>query len=183
MRGPWKGAQLTETSSAPSAICSGAKLSSASARDDSSAVAIAIERKTRFMRREHPPPSPFEARPAEEAGLAPQGDGPRGLATRANIARVRACISVRQQREGPHRAALRDLVLELLARRVPPQSADPRKDRHVLPAVVGVGDRLRVDAGPGLELPQLFAVLEVERKKLAGLLAGEQQPAAGGERR
>src|SRR5438067_2429888 len=83
--------------------------------------------------------------------------------------------SIRQQCEGPHGAALRHPVLELLARRVPPQAADAGKDGHVLPAVVSERDRLGVDARAGLELPELFAVLDIERDEFAGLLAGEQE--------
>ena len=44
---------------------------------------------------------------------------------------------------------------------------------------MGVGDRLGVDAGPSLELPDLLAIVEIERDELAGLLAGEQKPTAG----
>src|SRR6266545_1927018 len=89
--------------------------------------------------------------------------------------------SVRQDREGPDRAALRHLVLELVARDVPIETADARQHRDVLLAVVAVGDGLRVDAGAGLELPDLLAVLDVERDEFAGLLAGEQEAAAGDE--
>src|SRR5215211_3705205 len=47
--------------------------------------------------------------------------------------------SFRHEGEGPHRSSLRH-VLELLARRVPPQAADARQNGDVLAAVVGVGD-------------------------------------------
>ena len=43
--------------------------------------------------------------------------------------------SIRHQREGPHRAALRHFVLELLARDVPVQPADAGQHRDVLPAL------------------------------------------------
>src|SRR5262249_11518635 len=94
---------------------------------------------------------------------------------------MRRLPSLRQDGEGPDRAALRHRVLELVARDVPIETADARQHRDVLLAVVGIGDGLRVDAGAGLELPDLLAVLDVERDEFAGLLTGEQQPAAGDE--
>src|SRR5579872_3853295 len=82
--------------------------------------------------------------------------------------------SLRHQRKGPHRAAGWH-VLERLARLVCVHAAEARQNRDVLLTLVGVGDRLRVDAGAGLELPQRLAVLGVDGDELAGLLAGEQQ--------
>src|SRR4029077_18388250 len=65
--------------------------------------------------------------------------------------------SVRQQREGPHRAALGHLVLELLARDVPVKATDPGEHGDVLPAALRESDRHGVDARAGLELPQLVS--------------------------
>src|SRR5215475_10621150 len=94
---------------------------------------------------------------------------------------MRRLPSLRQDGEGPDRAALRNLVLELVARDVPIETADARQHRDVLLAVMGIGDGLRVDAGAGLELPELLAVLDIERDEFTGLLAGEQEPTAGDE--
>src|SRR5437899_1464583 len=81
------------------------------------------------------------------------------------------------------RAALRDDVLEPLALLVPVEAAEAGEHGDVLPAVVGVGDRLGVDARAGLELPHLLTGRRIERDELAGLLAGEQEPAAGRQHR
>src|SRR5262249_32164636 len=60
-----------------------------------------------------------------------------------------------------------------------PVAAKAGGDRHVLLALVGVGDRRRIDARAGLELPERLAGVLVERHELAGELAGEHDPAAG----
>src|SRR6266436_1270092 len=62
---------------------------------------------------------------------------------------LKASYSVRQNCEGPDRAALRHRVLELVARDVPIETADAGQYCDVLPTVVGIGDRLRVDARAG----------------------------------
>src|SRR5499427_10790077 len=80
---------------------------------------------------------------------------------------------LRQEREGPDRSALRHLVLELLARDVPVEPADPGQHRHVLPALVRVSDRHGVDARSSLELPDDLAGIGIDPNELAGFLTGE----------
>src|SRR5262249_58698785 len=81
--------------------------------------------------------------------------------------------SLRHQREGPNRSSLWH-VLELLARRVPPQPADARQHGDVLAAVVRVGDRHRIDARAGLELTTRIVGVGVDGHELDSLIAGAQ---------
>src|SRR5439155_778582 len=84
----------------------------------------------------------------------------------------------RHQREGPHRAAGRHLFPRSARGHAPAYS---REHAHVLPALVGVGDRRGDDRRAGLELPEPLAVVLVERDYLAGQQTREQQPAVGRE--
>src|SRR5258705_12998731 len=43
------------------------------------------------------------------------------------------------------------------------------------------GNRLRVDARSGLELPHRFTSFRIDRDELSGFFAGEEQSAAGGD--
>src|SRR3712207_2524816 len=61
-------------------------------------------------------------------------------------------------------------------------AADAARHRDILLTVQLVGDRLADDAGAGLELPQLAAVLGVIGDELAGHGAREDQTAGGGQR-
>src|SRR5262245_32194594 len=63
--------------------------------------------------------------------------------------RIGTLRSLRQQREGPYRAAGR-YVLQLVPRLVAIDAADARQHRDELLALVGERHRLRVDPGPGL---------------------------------
>src|SRR6187401_2037203 len=85
---------------------------------------------------------------------------------------------LRHQRERPDRPAGRHLVLRIAVRET---AAETGSDRHVLLAIVGVGDRRRVDRRAGLELPDGLAGVLVEREEVAGQLAGEYEAAAGCE--
>src|SRR5439155_3141189 len=60
-------------------------------------------------------------------------------------------------------------------------AASPGQNRHVLPALVRVGDGRRVDRRAGLELPQRLAAVLIERDDLAGQQAREQEAAVGRE--
>src|SRR6516225_5475697 len=89
--------------------------------------------------------------------------------------------SVRQQREGPYRPTLRHLILELLARSIPPKPTNARQYGDVLSAPMRVGDGNGIDAGTGLELPHLLSVIQIDRDEFTRLLTREQKPAACGQ--
>src|SRR2546427_7852367 len=70
--------------------------------------------------------------------------------------------SLRQEREGPNRSALRHFVLEPLARDVPVQPADAGQHGDVLSTLVRVSDRDGIDTRPGLELPNDLAGVGID---------------------
>ena len=86
------------------------------------------------------------------------------------------CSSFGHQREGPDRAARRHFTRRIASGK---NAAESRHNGHILAAFVRVGDGRRIDARAGLELPQRFARVLVERKELARQFAREHQPAAG----
>src|SRR5437667_10598000 len=106
-----------------------------------------------------------------------------GLTLRLPMTKVGLRPSLRQEREGPNRSALRHLVLEPLARDVPVEPADAGQHGDVLSTLVRVSDRDGVDTRPGLELPNDLAGVGIDCTELAGLFASEQQAAAGGQHR
>src|SRR6267143_553192 len=91
---------------------------------------------------------------------------PRPHHTHSNNARIFFMVPreldrlIRHQRKGPHRAAGGHAVGHQPAGDA---AAPPGEHGHVLPALVRVGDRRRVDRRAGLELPQRPAVVLVER--------------------
>src|SRR5258706_8648105 len=85
---------------------------------------------------------------------------------------------LRHQRERPHHAAGGHTVGDKAPRDT---AAAARQHGYVLLAFVRVSDWRRIDRRAGLELPQLLAVVLVERDDFAGELAGEQQAAVGCE--
>src|SRR5215813_62319 len=84
--------------------------------------------------------------------------------------------SLRHQSKRPQRATGRHIGLHEARG---DGAAQSRCDRHVLPAIVGVGDGGGIDARTDLELPQRLAGVGIEGQEFAGQLAGEYQPAVG----
>src|SRR5262245_47542158 len=84
---------------------------------------------------------------------------------------VRGGASLRHQRERPYRSAALDILGPEPYRCT---TRDARQHRDVLPAIVGVGNGLRVDGGAGLEFPQHVAAVFIQGDELAGLFAGEK---------
>src|SRR5215831_10506403 len=99
--------------------------------------------------------------PRRAAALAPRSARPRFALASSLMSR---CL-VRQHCEGPHRSAGGDAVGGL--DRPVDDAADARQDGDILAALVRVGDRRRVDAGSGLELPQGLSGVLVEGNELA----------------
>src|ERR1700749_1204769 len=91
----------------------------------------------------------------------------------------RSLTSVRHQRKGPHRPTRGDSICSFHG--PIDNAAYARKYRHVLPALVGVGDGRRIDAGTGLEFPQRFSRRLVQGDELAVEASSEQQTAIGRE--
>src|SRR5438132_6512158 len=81
-----------------------------------------------------------------------------------------------QQRERPDRAASRHFARCIASCK---NAAESRRDGYILAAFVRVGDRRRIDARTGLELPNRFACVLVERNELTRQFAREHKPAAG----
>src|SRR3569833_1659609 len=75
-------------------------------------------------------------------------------------------------RENPHRAARRHIGQTLVAGEQRVDAAIAAGDRDILHAVLLPRHRLALDAGAGLELPQLLAAVCIESFELAGELAG-----------
>src|SRR6185312_11288697 len=81
------------------------------------------------------------------------------------------------QGEDPERAAGRHGLQALVAGEQRVDAADAARHGDILPAVLLPGDRLPLDAGAGLELPELLAGIGVEGLELAGELAAEHHAA------
>src|SRR5580692_8767776 len=80
-------------------------------------------------------------------------------------------------REDPQRAAGGHVFEPLVAGEQRIDPADAAGHGDVLPAVLLPGDGLPLDAGAGLELPQLLARIGVESLELAGQTAAEDHAA------
>src|SRR3954454_11661389 len=80
-------------------------------------------------------------------------------------------------RENPQRAAGRHVGQTLVAGEQRVDAAIAAGDRDILHAVLLPRHRLALDAGAGLELPQLLAGVGIEGFELAGELAGEDDAA------
>ena len=92
---------------------------------------------------------------------------------------MRPLTLVRHQRKGPHRPTGGDGIRSFHG---PIDNATyARKYRNVLPALVGVGNGRRIDAGTGLEFPQRFSRRLVQGDELAVQAPSEQQTAIGRE--
>src|SRR5690242_20529772 len=89
--------------------------------------------------------------------------------------------SLRQQLEGPERAALRH-VDEVWVGLADIDAAGAACDRHVLHTVALPRHGLADDPGRCLELPDDLAVVRVDRDELAGQRTGEHEAARGDER-
>src|SRR4051812_22940658 len=83
--------------------------------------------------------------------------------------------SLRHEGERPDGAAARNLVADETRDHAP---AQPRENRHVLHAFVGVGNGRGVDARAGLELPKRLARVLVERHELAARTSREEESTA-----
>src|ERR1700754_5216364 len=82
-----------------------------------------------------------------------------------------ALVDLAVDGEDPQHAALRRRVIEARV------AAEARQDGDILLAVELVGDGRGVDAGAGLELPQLLAGLGVIGEEATAQVAGEENAA------
>src|SRR6185369_14358467 len=99
----------------------------------------------------------------------------RGEGALTTAATSRLARSLVEQREGPQRRSIRHVSQVRIATALRVDAAKPADHGDVLLAVFLPGDGLADDAGGSLEAPQHFAVLGVERLKLAGQHAGEHE--------
>src|SRR5215813_1309123 len=84
--------------------------------------------------------------------------------------------SLRHQCEGPHRSASRFFAPGIASGK---NTAESRRNRHVLATFVSVSNRCRIDARAGFELPKCLSRVLVKSNELTGQLAREHKATTG----